>query len=394
VAGRLRPRPRRQGTPRESPASTHLPLLEAAAASCGLPGAFGLGRELELAGFFELGLLDQWRLVQEQLAEHALEAPDPLAVARALAASEEPRVRFHAPGVLARLLRESPLRALAELHPLARDADFRVAEAVQAFGVRPQAEALGPEVVAPLLDWARDPSPEVRRAAVEGTRARGVWVRHLDWVRRQPALVLPLLEALRRDPARKVANAVGNALNDLSRDHPGLVLAVAGRWLAEQERGPWCERIAAKGLRTLVKEGDARALALLGFPELELEAEVEREGPEEVPPNHTLRFRLRLRSPVEARARLIYEVQTPGRQAGRPRRQRHAGGTLELPAGETVELRLRERIFDRRTAPLLDGPGRVLFFVNGREVGSAGFRIRRSLRSATGGSGPGPGPGR
>ncbi|HWS31597.1 MAG TPA: hypothetical protein VN408_02525 [Actinoplanes sp.] len=56
---------------------------------------------------------------------------------------------------------------------------------------------------------------------------------------------------------------MANHLNDLSRDHPDLVVETAARWLAASEAST--AATVRHGLRTLVKRGHPGALVLLGF---------------------------------------------------------------------------------------------------------------------------------
>jgi 3-methyladenine DNA glycosylase AlkC len=355
-----------------------LPLIEAACASIGVPRAFSLKQELIRAGYFELGIVAQWNLVQDRLAERISESHDPLVLLRSLAASPEPRVRFHVPGMMARWLVNHPKRVLEELLALAADENKYVAEAVQAFGVRPQAEALGPEVLPLLKLWALDPSPYVRRAAVEAVRPRGVWVKHLQWSVQAPALLLPLLETLRGDPELYVANAVGNALNDISKKKPQLVLEIAARWLAEGEAGPLQMHMVRKGLRSLVKGGDPRALALLGFGSLDVRISAQLRSPEPVVPNSALVIAIEVQNDgPSSQANLVYEIETPGKNPDRPRRKRFQAGSVEIPGYCACELRIRERIFDRRAAPLIDGPGVVKVLLNGTLYTALHFELKR-----------------
>jgi len=67
-----------------------------------------------------------------------------------------------------------------------------------------------------------------------------------------------LLERLADDPSPYVRRSVGNHLNDISRDDPGLALDLARRWRA----GPYGEEVARRGLRTLVAAGVAAYVAL------------------------------------------------------------------------------------------------------------------------------------
>nr|BFF17504.1 hypothetical protein GCM10025730_10250 [Promicromonospora thailandica] len=119
--------------------------------------------------------------------------------------------------------------------------------------------------LAAALAWTASPDEHVRRLASEGTRP------YLPWAIRVPALsargdaTLPVLDALYRDPSEYVRRSVANHLNDLSRDHPGLVVRTAARWLADPAPDGSTPRLVRHALRTLVKKGDPGALALLGY---------------------------------------------------------------------------------------------------------------------------------
>lgn len=366
------------GLAAENEQNSSLPLLEAACVACGVPRAFGLSEELIAADYYQLGIVAQWKLVQDRLAERIAEDFDPLALMQELSLYPEPRIRFHMPGVCARLLADHPERVLEELRPMAADASGIVGEAVQAFGIRPQAEAVGPEIVKQLIDWARDPSATVRRAAVESVRPRGVWVKHLSWSVSAPALMLPIIEELRGDTSRYVANAVGNALNDISKKKPELVLEVAARWQEEGEVGPFQDHIIRKALRTMVKDGDERALSLLGFGELDLKLSAELVNEQPVPPNTALVFELEIQNEgPTCSAQLVYEIQTPGKNPNRPRRKKYRAGEIEIPGHCYSSYKIRERIFDRKSALLIDGDCLAKFYLNGREYAEVRFELRR-----------------
>ncbi len=366
------------GLSRETPQDSVLPLLEAACLEAGVPGALGLQRSLVAAGYWQASLLDQWGLVSRLLAEQLEEAPDPLEPLLRLSRAPDARVRFFVPAALDRQLADRPGAALALCRQLAEDEDKRVAEAVQAFALRPLAERLGPEIVPRLDPWVRDDSPFVRRAAVEATRPRGVWVRHLRWAVEEPALLLPLLRPLRRETHRYPANAVANCLNDLSRTRPQLTREVLRGWLEEERPGPLLRHIAAKALRSLVKEGDPLALRLLGFEQLQVQVSARLAGDGPARPNQALQFELEVRNRGGAcDAKMVYEIETPGKLPGRPRRKKYHGRVLRLPERQRLKVRCRERLFDTKAAPLIDGPCRARFFLNGEAVAELAFELER-----------------
>jgi 3-methyladenine DNA glycosylase AlkC len=77
----------------------------------------------------------------------------------------------------------------------------------------------------------------------------------------EPALAWPLLENLRTDPSLYVRKSVANHLNDMTKDHPTWVLDRLESWPRENAATMW---IVKRALRTLIKKGDRRALAVIG----------------------------------------------------------------------------------------------------------------------------------
>lgn len=130
------------------------------------------------------------------------------------------------------------------------------------FSIRPFLIHHEAATLARLRQWARDPDPHVRRLVSEGTRPRLPWAPRLPAFIADPAPVLELLALLRDDPSEYVRRSVANNLNDISKDHPDLVVALAGRWWADGDDQR--RRMLRHALRTLVKRGDPDALEVLG----------------------------------------------------------------------------------------------------------------------------------
>lgn len=115
--------------------------------------------------------------------------------------------------------------------------------------------------LAALTTWTRDENEHVRRLASEGTRPRLPWSFHLPAIAADPTLAAPILDALRADPSLYVRKSVANHLNDVTRAHPDWVLARIGTWPRDNPHTAW---IVKRALRTLIKAGDRRALAVIG----------------------------------------------------------------------------------------------------------------------------------
>lgn len=114
-----------------------------------------------------------------------------------------------------------------------------------------------------IVKWTGSPDPAVRRLASEGTRPYLPWAIRVPQILNAPGIMVPVLDALYRDPDPVVRRSVANHLNDLSRDHPALVVEAAARWLAAPDENS--SALVRHALRTLVKRGDPAALGLLGF---------------------------------------------------------------------------------------------------------------------------------
>lgn len=131
------------------------------------------------------------------------------------------------------------------------------------FSIRAFLERYPDATLSRLREWAADPSVHVRRLVSEGTRPRLPWAPRLKDFQADPTPVLELLELLKDDPEEYVRRSVANNLNDIAKDHPEVVVAVARRWWADGSKDR--RRLVRHGLRTLIKAADPEALGVLGY---------------------------------------------------------------------------------------------------------------------------------
>ncbi|MBO1510986.1 DNA alkylation repair protein [Metabacillus bambusae] len=130
------------------------------------------------------------------------------------------------------------------------------------FAVRPFVMKNQSLMIEQFLKWSKHPNEHVRRLASEGSRPRLPWGIALTSLKKDPTPIFPILENLKEDPSLYVRKSVANNLNDISKDHPEIVLAIAKKWYGDNNDTNW---IIKRGIRTLMKKGDQQALELFGF---------------------------------------------------------------------------------------------------------------------------------
>ncbi|MCP2267191.1 DNA alkylation repair protein [Promicromonospora thailandica] len=231
--------------------------------------------------------------------------------------------------------------------------------------------------LAAALAWTASPDEHVRRLASEGTRP------YLPWAIRVPALsargdaTLPVLDALYRDPSEYVRRSVANHLNDLSRDHPGLVVRTAARWLADPAPDGSTPRLVRHALRTLVKKGDPGALALLGYAS---PAALTIDGPHldrtVVETGGTVELRALLRNDGEAAVRLLVDYVVHHRKAnGTQTPKTFKLTTVTLEPGQSTEVRRAHSFREITTRRYHPGAHAVALQVNGVLTEAVAFEV-------------------
>ncbi|AGZ42027.1 DNA alkylation repair protein [Actinoplanes friuliensis] len=225
-----------------------------------------------------------------------------------------------------------------------------------------------------VLEWTRSPDEHVRRLASEGTRA------YLPWAKRVPALLaapeatVPILTALYRDDSEYVRRSVANHLNDLSREHPDLVVATAKAWLASPDATT--AKVVRHALRTLVKKGHPGALALLGFAP----ASVTVDGPllagAEIPYGGEVAFTATVVNTGDAAATLAIDYVVHHQKAnGKQTTKTFKLTTATLAPGDRLELSRRHSFRAITTRRYYPGAHAVELQLNGVRSGRADFEL-------------------
>ncbi|TGL64455.1 DNA alkylation repair protein [Leptospira kmetyi] len=113
-----------------------------------------------------------------------------------------------------------------------------------------------------MSEWSLNENADVRRLSSEGSRPRLPWGMGIPGLKQDPQRTLPILENLKDDPDEVVRRSVANHLNDISKDHPDLVLKIAEDWAGSSKER---DALLKHALRGLLKEGNPKALEIFGF---------------------------------------------------------------------------------------------------------------------------------
>lgn len=242
------------------------------------------------------------------------------------------------------------------------------------FAVRPFLMRYPERTLERLEAWVTDENLHVRRWVSEGTRPRLPWASHLPAFIADPQPVLALLESLKDDPSLYVRRSVANNLNDISKDHPELVIQTLTRWHeGANEQRLWIIRHA---LRSLLKQGQPDALRLLGYDTPQVSLQNLRIEPPILQFGDSLRISFTLQSESADIQQLmidylIYFVKANGKT--RPKVFKLSKKSLK--SGQRLELQKKHTIKAINTRRYYPGIHRIEIQVNGQIVGGGAFEL-------------------
>lgn len=113
--------------------------------------------------------------------------------------------------------------------------------------------------------WSKSSNEHIRRLSSEGSRPRLPWAIALSSFKKDPSLILPILEELKNDDSLYVRRSVANNLNDIAKDNPTFVIDFIKNNIGNNKNSDW---LLKHGARTLLKKGNKQTLELFGFKEI------------------------------------------------------------------------------------------------------------------------------
>jgi 3-methyladenine DNA glycosylase AlkC len=239
------------------------------------------------------------------------------------------------------------------------------------FAVRPFIIHDPERMMKQMLVWSQSSNEHVRRLSSEGCRPRLPWGQALALFKKDPSPVLEILEQMKADPSLYVRKSVANNLNDISKDHPGLVIETARSWLGQDRHTDW---IVRHGCRTLIRKADSEVLTLFGYSESSDESANIEQAQIVVQPASIhigdeckLSYELHVRQGDPVRIRIEYGIDFV-KSTGRVSRKKFLLADKTVGGGSRLQAVRTHRWADLTTRRHYSGMHRIVLLVNGQEV--------------------------
>ena len=333
-----------------------------------------------LAGYEALELMPRGRHIAQAMHTH-LPAHFPQAIELILASIEQPTDRAGA-GAMANFIFMPHCFFVAE-HGLDHFEDAMRAQYVLTqrftaeFSIRPFLIRHPQRTLDRLREWASDPSEHVRRLVSEGSRPRLPWAQRLPAFQADPTPMLEILELLKDDPSLYVRRSVANHLNDVGKDNPKMLAAIAARWMrdASAERA-WLIRHA---LRWAVKQGHPWALKVIGFGRpAEVDIRSAAISPRRAHIGGSVLISFELHNPLRRAQSLMVDLQVHYVKAnGAAKAKVFKLQSLQLEPGQSATLRKKLSLREMTTRRHYPGRHVVDVVVNGVSMALGEFWLLR-----------------
>lgn len=242
------------------------------------------------------------------------------------------------------------------------------------FAVRPFILKYEKRMVKQHLAWAKHKNHHVRRLASEGIRPRLPWAMALPAFKKDPSSILPILELLKQDESEYVRKSVANNLNDISKDHPDVVLGIVKKWKGVSKETDWIVKHASRGL---LKQGHTEALNSFGLNhavkatvyDLKLSKTKLRIGDSF---EFTFTTELTEKKPHDVRIEYkIYFMKANGKQSGKI----FQVGTYTMKPNQKMDIKRKHTFANLTTRKHYIGEHKLSIVVNGKEMAEHTFML-------------------
>ncbi len=242
------------------------------------------------------------------------------------------------------------------------------------YAVRPFIIRYGNKMMKQMQLWSLHKSHHVRRLASEGSRPRLPWAIALPGFKKDPLPVLPILENLKNDPSEYVRRSVANNLNDIAKDHPGIVISIVKEWSKHSKE---TDEILKHGCRTLLKNGNTQVLSNFGFKEAKKILMINfRILTPKVKIGHSLEFSFTLHNTNNKKenTRIEYGLYYL-RQGGQHSRKVFKISERTIESNEKIELKRKQSFKLITTRVFYEGEQKLSIIINGQEREIRNFHL-------------------
>jgi 3-methyladenine DNA glycosylase AlkC len=161
-------------------------------------------------------------------------------------------IRCYSPYLKSLNVKLSIEEKLSHSKGLIADKHFGIREIVW-MALRPEIEKDLSKSINILSSWTTSKDENIRRFTTESIRPRGVWCKHIEELKENPEMALPILQNLKSDKSKYVQDSVGNWLNDASKSKPNFVIELCEKWHKESSTKETA-KIIKRAKRTIDKK--------------------------------------------------------------------------------------------------------------------------------------------
>jgi len=242
------------------------------------------------------------------------------------------------------------------------------------FAVRPFIIKYPTEMLKQHLDWSKHKNYHVRRLASEGIRPRLPWAMALPDFKKDPSPIIPILNNLMADEHEYVRRSVANCINDISKDHPQIVIDLVKNNINKSTE---TDKLLKHASRGLLKKGNAEILKLFGLNNEHLVNLLRLQIDKlkiQIGKSFNFTFSVQLQEKVASQVRLeynIYYVKANGKQSAKI----FQIGTYLLQPNQTVVVNKKNSFINLTTRKHYAGMHKIAIVANGKEIGFLDFEL-------------------
>ncbi len=225
-----------------------------------------------------------------------------------------------------------------------------------------------------MQEWSIAKNEHVRRFSSEGCRPRLPWAMALPAFKKDPGLILPILENLKSDRSLYVRKSVSNNINDITKDNPETVLKMVTPW--QNHASSETKWIIKQGLRGLIKAGNENALQLLGFKPANIKLQHLKLATHKINMGETLHFNIRLQNKENQPQNVMVDyvidfMKSNGKTAPKTFKLK----AISLNPNESIALEKSHKIYPITTRKYYPGMHQIGIQVNGKVLGKVDFEL-------------------